>query len=211
MILNLASGARGPLLIALLIWMGIFAYNAIKVLCFGKKQEPAGSGGQKSAGAPMPSPNDDDDDDDDDDNPLVTKEEFRAAFRDECASEEEFERLWRECCRDTDNDDATADDADEDAAVETPPGGGSPLSGAPAPSALHVREHINAAPEPGTVSSPPPPPTVNFKTPSAASAGSAAIAVGVRLPRLDLPRDAASLRTALVYKEILDRPRAYDI
>ena len=77
-----------------------------------------------------------------------------------------------------------------------------------APSIEHSAEHIGTAMPEGTVAPPPPGATVKAGARVAlrrAHAGNAA------LPKLKLKRTANALRSALVLREVLSRPRAYDI
>ncbi len=77
-----------------------------------------------------------------------------------------------------------------------------------APSVEHSAEHIGTEMPEGTVAPPPPGATVKAGATVAirrARVGNAA------LPKLKLKRGRTALRSALVLREVLSRPRAYDI
>ena len=104
----------------------------------------------------------------------------------------------------------TTDDEDEGESHVTPMGEPyhSRLVDETAPSIEHSAEHIGADMPEGTVAPPPPGATVKAGTNIAirrVSVGNAA------LPHLKLKRGRTALRSALVLREVLSRPRAYDI
>ena len=76
------------------------------------------------------------------------------------------------------------------------------------PSIEHSAEHIGSAMPEGTVAPPPPGATVK----AGANIAIRRVRAGnASLPRLRLKRGQTALRSALVLREVLSRPRAYDI
>ena len=76
------------------------------------------------------------------------------------------------------------------------------------PSIEHSTEHISSAMPEGTVAPPPPGATVRA---GAKVAVHRARVANASLPKLKLKRGRTALRSALVLREVLSRPRAYDI
>ncbi|MBO4618524.1 MAG: hypothetical protein J5654_00285 [Victivallales bacterium] len=84
----------------------------------------------------------------------------------------------------------------------------SSLVGETAPSIEHSQEHIGSAMPEGTVAPPPPGATVK----AGARVAVRRVHVGnAALPKLKLKRGQTALRSAIVLREVLSRPRAYDI
>lgn len=84
----------------------------------------------------------------------------------------------------------------------------SSLATGTAPSIEHSQEHIGAEMPEGTVAPPPPGATVKA---GARVAIRRAHVGNASLPRLSLKRGKTALRSAIVLREVLSRPRAYDI
>ena len=84
----------------------------------------------------------------------------------------------------------------------------SSLVGETAPSIEHSQEHIGSAMPEGTVAPPPPGATVK----AGARVAVRRVHVGnAALSKLKLKRGQTALRSAIVLREVLSRPRAYDI
>ncbi len=84
----------------------------------------------------------------------------------------------------------------------------SSLVGETAPSVEHSQEHIGSAMPEGTVA--PPPPGETVKAGANVTVHRTRMA-NVALPKLKLKHGRTALRSALVLREVLSRPRAYDI
>ena len=84
----------------------------------------------------------------------------------------------------------------------------SSLVGETAPSIEHSQEHIGAEMPEGTVA--PPPPGATVKAGANISIRRARTGNAL-LPRFRLKRGQTALRSAFVLREVLSRPRAYDI
>ena len=83
-----------------------------------------------------------------------------------------------------------------------------PLRGSVAPSRQHAMEHVGAPAPEGTV-----PPPVAEPAPTAAMAVHMPMSCPAhgKLSRVKLPRTAEALRTAMIFNEVIGRPRAYDV
>ena len=85
----------------------------------------------------------------------------------------------------------------------------SSLAEATAPSIEHSEEHIGAAMPEGTVA--PPPEGATVKAGAKVAVRRARVNTAATAPKLRLARGKAALRNAIVLREVLSRPRAYDI
>ncbi len=90
-----------------------------------------------------------------------------------------------------------------------------PLAQQEAPSIAHAREHINSPADMGTVAPPPPvPPTPTSSGNRNAVPQPLVTVVGARhlshLPKIRLSRSHRALRNAMMYREVLSKPRAFD-
>ena len=89
-----------------------------------------------------------------------------------------------------------------------------PLAQQEAPSIAHAREHINSPADMGTVAPPPPvPPTPVSSGNRNAVPQPLVTVVGARhlshLPKIRLSRSRNALRNAMMYREVLSKPRAF--
>jgi hypothetical protein len=86
-----------------------------------------------------------------------------------------------------------------------------PLAQQEAPSIVHAREHIDAPAPMGTVEPPPPVPP----TPTDSAPPRAVTPLAMPRPRYSHPvrlsRSRRALRDAIMYREVLSRPRCFDL
>ncbi len=134
---------------------------------------------------------------------------FQDAFatNDSSATEDDFDEPLEE--------EAEEEQEETPATAPSPAPAYVPLAQQEAPSIAHAREHINSPADMGTVAPPPPvPPTPTSSGNRNAVPQPLVTVVGARhlshLPKIRLSRSHRALRNAMMYREVLSKPRAFD-
>lgn len=139
-----------------------------------------------------------------------TSDDAHAFFQDDS----ELDDAYDEAEQEDEPEEEEYEDEEEDGEDVSPTPAYVPLAQQEAPSIVHARAHINSPADMGTVAPPPPTPA----TPTSSSLRNIVsqplvTTVGARhvrhLPPVRLSRSRRALRNAMMYREVLSKPRAF--